>query len=385
MPKPLKAGNHAQEPNSHTKRRRWSYSITGADGKVRQLRSRKDESKKEFRLRCDMLDSQSEEMTTTSDITLNELFYLWVNDYVKVKLSPSDYRTTPPIYERNVKPYLGQRNITDIKRSDVYRILSKAEQKGLSASYIKKIRGCISRPYNWAINSLGFDIVSPTQGLIYTPKDNRPRFPSKFISDDDYKRFIAHAKTSKYHHYFGLLYHTGLRPSEGLGLQIKDIKDNYLEIRRGVTKDGLSTLKTANAVRDIPLTSYVKTLLAEQVREVAFLTPEGWLFPTMSGRPEFDAVRDAMRRIIRNANNSNKRQKGANKGLVEIPLPINNYSLYDFRHTFATRMAEAGMNVKTLQYIMGHASIEVTMKYYVSVTDKMVSDAIDTMENVNQA
>ena len=44
--------------------------------------------------------------------------------------------------------------------------------------------------------------------------------------------------------------------------------------------------------------------------------------------------------------------------------PLPRITPHVFRHTFCTNMANAGMNVKTLQYIMGHANISVTLNVY---------------------
>ena len=47
--------------------------------------------------------------------------------------------------------------------------------------------------------------------------------------------------------------------------------------------------------------------------------------------------------------------------------PLPNITPHSFRHTFCTRMANAGMNPKALQYIMGHANITMTLDYYTHV------------------
>ena len=44
-----------------------------------------------------------------------------------------------------------------------------------------------------------------------------------------------------------------------------------------------------------------------------------------------------------------------------------NITPHSLRHTFCTRMANAGMNPKALQYIMGHANITMTLDYYTHV------------------
>ena len=48
--------------------------------------------------------------------------------------------------------------------------------------------------------------------------------------------------------------------------------------------------------------------------------------------------------------------------------PIPNITPHILRHTFCTRLANAGMNPKALQYIMGHANITMTLNYYAYAT-----------------
>lgn len=54
-------------------------------------------------------------------------------------------------------------------------------------------------------------------------------------------------------------------------------------------------------------------------------------------------------------------------------------SLCDFRHTFATRMAERGMPYVVLQAIMGHADISITLQYYVDITPEQMAAAAEMM------
>lgn len=48
---------------------------------------------------------------------------------------------------------------------------------------------------------------------------------------------------------------------------------------------------------------------------------------------------------------------------------IDRFSMHVLRHTFATRCIEAGMKPKTLQKLLGHSSIQITMNLYVHVTE----------------
>lgn len=353
---------------------RLAYSATDRSGRRVHLKQRADEKKDDFLTRCDVLDASVRKYGTSS-LTFGELFQMWIEGHVEINLSTAELRVTVPIYENRVRPYLGRRKISEIERADVYAILALAQKEKCSSSYIKKIRGCISRPYNWAINTLGFNVANPTQGLVFKPQqaqDGILRANERVISKENIKRLLTAAEGTKYYNYFVILLNSGLRPSEGLGLQVKDIKDDRLQIRRGITIDGLSRLKTRSSRRDIPMTNALKAALVEQRNKVAFQTPEGWLFAAGHGTPSMNALNLSFKRIMKTINKTDPDAK-----VIEAPI---NISLYDFRHTFATRMAEAGMQPKTLQAIMGHSDISTSLKYYVSVTNKMFNQARELME-----
>ena len=61
-------------------------------------------------------------------------------------------------------------------------------------------------------------------------------------------------------------------------------------------------------------------------------------------------------------------------------LKMESFTMHSLRHTFATRCIEAEMKPKTLQYILGHSRIEMTMNLYVHVTDETVIKEMEKFE-----
>lgn len=64
----------------------------------------------------------------------------------------------------------------------------------------------------------------------------------------------------------------------------------------------------------------------------------------------------------------------------EDGIHIEKLSPHTFRHTFATRAIEKGMNPKVLQQIMGHSTLQMTMDLYCHVFDEIVFDEMKKME-----
>lgn len=339
---------------------KWKYRVTDQYGNRREIQSKKNETWKAFKKRCDEFDQKV--LSGVKNETFEDLYNYWIEKHVIPNLSNAERKTVIGIYKNHLKSYLGRKNIYEIKRKDVFQVLSRASEKGANRATIQKIRGCISRPYNWAINTLGYEMRSPTEGLIFSSDKEVDTKRCRVVSNKDWEEIKKALDMTKYKNYFLLLYHLGLRPSECLGLQIQDIKKDNLEIRRAITRHDQSGLKTNTAKRDIPLTETTKAILKKQKKLAAFRSPEGWLFPSESGQPSMNAIESAFKLLIKRA-------------AVKL-------SLYDFRHSFATRMAENGMNQKVLQYMMGHKSYETTAKYYIDVTENMLDEAKNLLEKL---
>lgn len=352
---------------------RYSYRATDQAGKRHQIISRKGELKREFSLRCDRLDERCEAIVT--ELTLDGLFDRWHEEYVTRNLSKSYQEAMQRLYSTHISPYLGSMPVGSIKRADVYGVLLRMDDKGLRPSTISKTRACISSPYSWAINTLGYDLISPTDGLRFSPS-NKPESKIRVISDQEMKKFMEAAEGSKYYDYYLVLSLSGLRPSEALGLRVEDIQDEKLLIRRGITLRGESELKTSAARRTIPLTGKLKTILHRLKDE-----SDSWLFPSESGKPSMNAVNTAFKRTVKN---TEVWERGGRNGMKKVRLikPAIDIRLYDFRHTFATKLAEASMPESALTAIMGHESIITTLKYYIGLTDKMKNQAKSILENL---
>ena len=357
-----------------------SYTYRTAEGKRTSAVQRKNESVMAFTARCHQLDEANDIQQADISCTFGELFADWQARYQQVHLSPADVRVSSWIYGTYLAPHLAAMRVSSITREDISKILSDMTNKGLSKSMISKAKLCVSRPFNWAINQYNWNIQNPVQGLkLYSKKRkisadeeiSEDLTDVRVISDEELQRFFAAAAGSKYENYFKLLYLTGLRPSEALGLKLSRIKLSELQIRWKVSIDGPGPLKTKSAYRDIPVTPEIRAVLDDQRRRVPRKCP--WLFPSTDGLPSYNAVRCSFQRILAQTGEWKKVDRRWHGELITPPI---SFSIKDFRHTFATKMASK-TPLKILQKLMGHSSITVTMRYYVGYTedDKKLAEA----------
>jgi len=168
-------------------------------------------------------------------------------------------------------------------------------------------------------------------------------------SDEDATRiYVISPKEEK--HYFKLaaknqdlwdlgrlMVNQGMRPDEVLALARTDVDlvAGQVHIRKG---------KSKAARRTLDLTSESRSILARRLQ-----SDSKWVFPSFK-KPG--------RHIFRMNSAHDRLCEKSEKGGTIIP-----FVLYDFRHTFATRMAQAGVDLATLAAILGHNSLRVVQKY----------------------
>ena len=200
--------------------------------------------------------------------------------------------------------------------------------------------------------------------------------------------FLKQAESSIYYNLFIVALETGLRIGELMALTWSDIdmKKRALHVRHTLCyfqKDGkyifeMHDTKTKNGRRTIPLTQKAYEALRRQrvwkleielKGRKALEEYEDLVFVTKNNRPTQQfIVQGGIEACVRN---------------IQKKYPeFEKFSPHCFRHTFATRAIENGMQPKTLQKILGHGSLQMTMDLYCHVTDDTLFEAMRLMEKV---
>ena len=91
------------------------------------------------------------------------------------------------------------------------------------------------------------------------------------------------------------------------------------------------------------------------------------------GVQHYGTVNKAIRRIVRDYNDEALLKE-------DNPVLIPNFSCHNLRHTFATRLCEADMNLKVIQNVMGHKEIKTTLEIYTHVTEEKKRQEVDALE-----
>lgn len=281
------------------------------------------------------------------------------------------------------KEDFGAKRIDKIKLSDAKTWLIKLQDDGRGYSSIHSIRGVVRPAFQMAVDD---DLINKNpfefQLATVVVNDSVTREAITRKQQREFLRFIKEDKHfCKYYDGIYILFHTGLRVSEFVGLTINDIEfdkerikvDHQLQRTRNM-KYEILTPKTEKGERYVPMQKDVADCFRRiiQNRKHPKIEPmidgySGFLFLDKNDMPMVALHWEKYFQHIREKYNS----------IYKVQMPC--ITPHVCRHTFCSNMAKSGMNPKTLQYIMGHSDIGVTLNTY---THLQFEDALVEMKKV---
>ena len=261
---------------------------------------------------------------------------------------------------------LGARSIDTVKLSDGKEWAIRMYENGFSYKTIDNYKRSLKASFYMAIqddcirkNPFEFKLSDVLED------DSEPKIILSPEQEEKMLAFMEQDKTyNKYYDEVVILLETGLRISEFCGLTTHiDMAKRIINVNHQLLKDSeigyyIGTPKTKNGVRQLPMTERAyqafKRVLQNR-RKAEPIIVDGYsdfLFLNQQGLPKVGTNYVSMLRgLVKKYNKKHKDQ-----------LP--KITPHSFRHTYCTNMANRGMNPNTLQYIMGHANITMTLGYY---------------------
>lgn len=336
------------------------------------------------------------------DLTINDLFHRWMQ--LKRGLKDNTLQNYIYMYTQFVESDFGNMRIAELKRTDVrafYNML--ADERRLKANTIDNVHTVLHQ-----VLELGVE----DEYMRYNPSDNALRELKKAHNNDSEKRraltipeqemFEEYLrKQGQYHRWypiFEVMLWTGMRVGEITGLRWCDIdfKEETISVNHTLvyyctrTEQGqifaVNTPKTKAGERNIPMLPKVREalLMEKEYQEECGLKCmariDGYtdfIFINRFGNVQHQGtLNKALRRIIRDCN-----YEIIDKSNGKLTVTLPRFSNHSLRHTFTTRMCEAGVNIKAMQDILGHADAETTMQIYAEATKDLKRSELINFED----
>lgn len=329
----------------------------------------KDEMPLRDKIKAVQRDLDAGLISSGKDMTVLEL----VKKYIAQKTGVRENTRVGYNFVVNIlkKEEFGGRRIDKVKLSDARLWLIKLQKDGRGYSTIHTVRGVVRPAFQMAVDD---DLLrkNPFEFQLATVVVN-DSVTREAITRKQERQFLEFIKNdrhfSRYYEGIYILFHTGLRISEFVGLTVSDIDlqngiihvDHQLQRTRNMKYTILDT-KTDCGTRLVPMTDEVKECFARILENRPKLKVEpmvdgktGFLYLDKNGMPMVALHWEKYFQHIREKYN----------GIYKVQLPV--ITPHVARHTFCSNMAKSGMNPKTLQKIMGHSDIGVTLNVYTHV------------------
>lgn len=322
------------------------------------------------------------------DITLDYWFGRWMEVYKNKSVRPNTKREYTHIYQKNISPYLGDRNISTLIKSDIQLLIDTASDKGYAYERQNKIKVILRDMLQRAVEDQ-LVINNPVSGIkLRADKEIK----AQALSTEEQNIFFDYCRNTFYENLFNVAVNTGLRPGELFALQLSDIdlEKGYIEVNKTLVYQKYLTdskkefhiepPKTKQSYRKVPINSICMSYIERQFELKKIISSKrpkqknNYLFVTKFNTPLNSQIySDAIRAVIKQIN------------LVrpfDEQFPV--FSGHTFRHTFATRCFENGVDAKVVQSYLGHASLKMTMDLYTHVTEEKSSNDIEKIVPQNE-
>ncbi|MBL0387857.1 tyrosine-type recombinase/integrase [Tumebacillus sp. ITR2] len=323
-----------------------------------------------------------------SDLTFGQYLEEWFTDYVEINLTPNtqdNYRSIKKEFQqkmghillRELKPHHFKKMYADLVRE------GRLSKRTIANNHTI-IKSALNRAFTEEIiyrNPL--DLVKPPKWEKVEPK---------YLNAEQTKLLLEMIKGYKYYKYALILYGTGARRGEALALRISrdiDFENGVVQFRESLSNPrgkgfvfGPTKGKRVRTVHVGPLIlKALKELKEERLRDrkkalrtgapydasldLLFARPDGSPIPLVNTEKWWRSFTERFKRLP-----------------VDHPLHGVRVHNHLIRHTISTLLLESGIDLKSLQEMLGHSSIAITGNVYAHVTERMRDGVSKEINNI---
>ena len=304
--------------------------------------------------------------------TVIEFVNYWLHDIVKYNVKQSTFSNYSHYSDKWISPYFKNEKLYKLTTEQIQQFINYLTKQGLSAGSVRNIYRTMSAMIKVA-KKFHYIKDNPCEDVAL-PKAKKKE--AMILSSVEQKKLEAAAK--RYQTIAGLMalmaLYTGLRIGELCALTWSDIdfEKGQLSVNRtrqrikrvdpqsGQTKTHLITdrAKSSNSIRMIPLPKFLLELLIKQQLNCT----SNYVF-TQNAKPlEPRTIQHQFKRLLKDAK-------------IEV---VNFHAL---RHTFATRLLEENVDIKTISELLGHSSVKITLDLYGHSRDEHKRQAIKKLDS----
>ena len=296
----------------------------------------------------------------SSDPLFSEFYREWFDLYRRPALREGTIRDFEGSFKNHVLPYLGQMKLRAIKPIHVQAIFTKSD---LCHEKQMTLRSRLASVFESAVEN-GLILRSPVTSTLKIGGAKRKKQDA--LTPKQAETLTEAVQDTKAYGFVLLCLLAGLRRSEALGLRKRDVDFNrhVIHVRSQRAEGHDAPLKTDAAERDIPMCDTLERWLWDN----RLTSPSEYVIAKPDGQPYNPSGINSIWQYVTNrqADHVSEKPRG-----TQIDRPIDfDVHPHTLRYTFATRLFEAGADIKTVQYLMGHAKPEETLAIYVKYCEE---------------
>lgn len=363
-----------------------------------------------------------------STMSYSDYLDYWINNYCHINLKYHTIQAYANIIKNHVKPKLGFYRLSQLTTATLQEFVNILYvEKGFSKNFMHNILKVLKGSFKYATDVVSFIKLNPAVKVTMPRYDVVEKDPAHIFTKEEINMMLERFQNNHAFYYAILTaYYTGLRVSEVFALTWDDIdlENKTLTVNKNILKKNqngathgrhisgkattvwyFGTCKTKSSYRTIEigdtLVNALKEYKSEQEndkKEYGDLYMKHYTKETANyynNKPETKILNAyaELEIALPEVNLVFVKHNGVFEGTdtCKYPFKVIHYELgiscrfHDFRDTHATRLIEAGADIKAVSKRLGHSTITVTYEIYVRVTAKMKNDTVEKFETFANA
>ena len=278
-----------------------------------------------------------------SDITFKNIYEVWSKEHFE-KITERTEESIKYIYRTNIYK-LNDYKIKDIKLIDLQNFINGLKEKGLSTGTLKQVKSILNMMFNYALKN---EYINKNMVEFLDIGKFKKVIERKIFTNEEIN-ILWNNKGKRDIDIILILIYTGLRINELLTLE-----NNQINIEERYIRTGSKT--NAGKDRLIPINYKIFPLITKYIR-----LNNKYLFQTNTGNHLiYSNYRPIFKKLMQE-------------------LELQEHTIHDTRHTFATLLSNANANKTSIKNIIGHTNYEITEKIYTHKDIEELKKAVDLL------